>query len=212
MRREMPNDKAVVSWPGRPDETACVRLYVDDLAIHPGVQLEFHGVTYALAASTSPLPGDAGSIHAEGEAFFECRGYESGDAMRILDSVVTAIHLSSSAHVHEHGFAISESWGSHVIRRQVKGLGWGHLRDQALDQASVDFIRACGPRICHFDRQDTFNRISNTLRVYRSALDLLPSDIAFVSFVTCLEGLFTTSTQELSYRLALAIASYLAGC
>jgi hypothetical protein len=197
------------AWPGRSDPGAIVRLYVEGLRASLALPLGFLGITYAAANSTKPLPGDAGALHTPDATYFECSGYEAGDAMGILHAIVTGIHISSSTQVRSTGFGVADRMMSQTIRSTAPQFGWGHYDHAPLSQDSIDFLIACGPRICDLDRRDTFNRLSNALRLYTNALDLMVSDIAFVAFVTCLEGLFSTATQELSYRLALSIASYL---
>jgi hypothetical protein len=45
--------------------------------------------------------------------------------------------------------------------------------------------------------------------LYSESLELLPPDLALVAFVSALEGLFTTSSENVSYRFRLAVAFFL---
>jgi hypothetical protein len=85
---------------------------------------------------------------------------------------------------------------------------WGHYGPQLTTQA-LDAMNAFGPRLYEFIGGEAFNPLSNAFRLYASGLRMLPSDVALVSFVSALEGLFTTSGDNLSYRLSLAIACLL---
>src|SRR5437879_1404534 len=44
---------------------------------------------------------------------------------------------------------------------------------------------------------------------YSAVRRMLPSDVALVSFLSSLEGLFTTASDNISYRFALAIGFFL---
>lgn len=56
---------------------------------------------------------------------------------------------------------------------------------------------------------DKFNRVSNALRLYDLGQGEEYPDLALMCFVSALEGLFSISTAELSFRLSLTIAKFL---
>ena len=85
---------------------------------------------------------------------------------------------------------------------------WGHY-DDSLSTESLEFAERFAPRLAELNLNESFNRLSNALRLYQSALTLTPSDVALVVFMSVLEGLFTSATQELSYRLALTVSWFL---
>jgi len=78
-----------------------------------------------------------------------------------------------------------------------------------LQGEALKFGERFGPRLAQLTLNQSFNRLSSALRLYTHALDLVPSDVALVAFMTALEGLFSVATQELSFRLALAVAWFL---
>ncbi len=202
---------ARAKWPGRPIRGATVRLYIDEIRATFELPTTFGGIKLARSADASPLPGDAAACHDHYPLFVECTGYESGDGMRILHSAVNAIHISSDTLIRSKAFAYSEGTHRGVIPITPPALpvGWGHYEEIPLLPEALGFAATSGPRICELDRQESFNRLSNALRLYTSALDMTPVDVAVVVFVSVLEGLFTTAIQELGYRLALSVSYYL---
>ena len=56
---------------------------------------------------------------------------------------------------------------------------------------------------------DKFNRVSNALRLYDLGQGAEHPDLALMSYVSALEGLFSISNAELSFRLSLTIAKFL---
>ena len=55
---------------------------------------------------------------------------------------------------------------------------------------------------------ETFNRVSNALRLYHAAQRSAQPDFALLGFIGCLESLFSVATQELSFRLCLTISKF----
>jgi len=66
------------------------------------------------------------------------------------------------------------------------------------------------PRVEPFHAADQFSRVGNALLFYRNGYNSDNPDLALVSFTTCLESLFSTAEQELSFRLSLRVATLLA--
>ena len=56
---------------------------------------------------------------------------------------------------------------------------------------------------------DQFNRISNAIRLHRTAMETGNCDLALLGFISSLESLFSVSPQELSFRLSLIVAKFL---
>ena len=54
-----------------------------------------------------------------------------------------------------------------------------------------------------------FNRVSNALRFYDLGQNAESPDLALMSYVSSLEGLFSVSITELSFRLSLTISKFL---
>jgi hypothetical protein len=199
-------------WPGRQAPLSVVRLYVDRVQVDFELPIMVRGITLSETARTRPLAGAESDCHDRYHLFFEIQGVEAGDGMLVLYALVDAIRLSSNSMVMERVFAYAEGGHLGAIEAERRpGLAevcWGHY-DEHLPLDSLQFAGAFGPLLCELRRNEEFNRFSNALRLYTSGLWITPSDVALVTLVSALEGLFTTSMQELSYRLALSVASYL---
>jgi len=55
---------------------------------------------------------------------------------------------------------------------------------------------------------ETFNRVSNAIRLYDAAQRSSQPDFALLGFIGCLESLFSVATQELNFRLCLTISRF----
>lgn len=86
---------------------------------------------------------------------------------------------------------------------------WGHFRKE-LSLADIIAAERLLPRLEPFDAAEKFSRVGNALLFYRNAYNSDNPDLALISFTTCLESLFSTVEQELSFRLSLRIATFLA--
>ena len=95
------------SWPGRRVVKNIVRSYLSNVALASAPPIQVGGLTLAASADTPPLPGKAGDAHKKYDLFLECRGYEAGDAMIILQAAVTALHLSSDSAIVERATALA---------------------------------------------------------------------------------------------------------
>src|SRR5439155_9720306 len=138
----------------------------------------------------------------------ECSRYEQGDAFGILDAAVLGIHLASDVWMPCRVFAyFGDMTGIQETSRDVP-IGWGH-HGGALTTDAIEFAAAHGPRLCELGLAESFNRLSNSLRLYHAALSLVPSDVAMVVFVSALEGLFTTTHGGTSHGLALGVSHFL---
>jgi hypothetical protein len=88
-------------------------------------------------------------------------------------------------------------------------IGWspypsGPANDEALKFA-IQNLHILMP----LNLNDEFNRVSNALRLYDLGQDSEHPDLALMSYVSSLEGLFSISNAELSFRLSLTIAKFL---
>jgi hypothetical protein len=169
------------------------------------------GVCLCDAKSTPALQDEASSPHHDWPYFFEADQLSFGETHKLLNAFVTSVRLSSDVDLEVGPYAIEEPDWPHMIASPPKqsAASWGHY-GKTLSTEALEFAVRFSPRLAHFSMRQSFNRVSNALRLYTSALDLNPSDVALVVFISVLEGLFSTATQELSYRLGLAVSWFLA--
>jgi hypothetical protein len=78
-----------------------------------------------------------------------------------------------------------------------------------LSSQAVDAVAAYGSRVAQLGRADTFNPLSNALRLYFDGLRLLPSDVALVTFISALEAIFATSERQVSARFRRGVGALL---
>lgn len=88
-------------------------------------------------------------------------------------------------------------------------VGWSPPPSGPADDAALQFAIEHLPVLMPLNLNDTFNRVSNALRLYDLGQSTQHPDLALISFVSALEGLFSVSTAELSFRLSLTIAKFL---
>ena len=158
------------------------------------------------------MQGKAARVHKQWPYFFEVDRQSFHDAQKLLHAFITAIRLHSDVHLTLGHYAINDDkFGISLLDPlpKLSVSAWGHY-DKVLEGAALAFAERYAPRLAHFSMRQSFNRVSNAMRLYEHALDLIPSDVALVMFVSVLEGLFSTANVELSYRLALSVASFLA--
>jgi hypothetical protein len=86
---------------------------------------------------------------------------------------------------------------------------WGHFRPQ-LSLADIRAAEQLLPRVEPFHAAEKFSRVGNALLFYRNGYNSDNPDLALVSCTTCLESVFSTFEQELSFRLSLRVATFLA--
>jgi hypothetical protein len=100
--------------------------------------------------------------------------------------------------------------GHTTFRWQERDFGapWGHYDDVLRSQA-LDAVVTYGPRVAKLGRTDTFNPLSNALRLYYAGLRLLPSDVALVTFISALEAIFTTSERQVSAKFRRGVGGLL---
>ena len=203
--------KTPVQFPTGPDSVlGTVRQYFKVEQIGFSLPAQFGRVTVAASAKTKALAGEATVAHQEFPYFFEVRNFDTNQADLLLYGFIDAIRLSSDTYLEQGPHALVDGFGAHATEPLARLMHseWGHY-GKKLHQHSMQFAELHGPRLAELFLTESFNRLSNALRLYREALTLIPSDVALVVFMTVLEGLFTTATQELSFRLALVIAWFL---
>jgi len=158
------------------------------------------------------MQGEAAKVHKSWPYFLEVDRQSFHDAHKLLHAFVTAIRLASDVRLKLGHYAIKDDEfgiSLHDPLPTLSASAWGHY-GKTLDLEALHFAQRYAPRLAHFSMRQSFNRVSNAIRLYESALDLIPSDVALVVFVSVLEGLFSTATQELSYRLGLSVSAFLA--
>jgi len=208
------------SWPGRPERGTVVRFYLKIKSVEPPLPYPTGGVRLYSSAVTKALPNadrihgshpNADAIHSSHPYFLEIRGLNGGDGMLALAAALDCILLWSDIAVEPGPKVVKDFMGCHVYDLRLSDFlfHWGHHSEEALGEAALDAVETYGPRVCELIRSSAFNPLSNAIRLYTSGLILIPSDVALVSFVSALEGLFTTSGENISYRFRLAISCFL---
>jgi hypothetical protein len=94
----------------------------------------------------------------------------------------------------------------------VPGRGtvlWGHHQSN-LSMAEIEAADRLVPRLEPFHAAEKFSRVGNAALFYRNGYNSDNPDLALLSFTTCLESLFSSVEQELSFRLSLRVAAFLA--
>jgi hypothetical protein len=107
----------------------------------------------------------------------------------------------------ERGGATSTTMGTSFPARG--SVLWGHHRD-ALNLDDIESAKRLMPRIEKLQPLETFSRVGNALLFYKNGYNSDNPDLALIAFATCLESLFSTAEQELSFRLSLRVATFLA--
>lgn len=88
-------------------------------------------------------------------------------------------------------------------------IQWGHFRKE-LSLNDIESAKKLLPRVEPLQLADQFSRVGNALLFYGNGFNSDNPDLALVAFTTCLESLFSTAEQELSFRLSLRVATFLA--
>jgi len=157
-----------------------------------------------------------------------------GDVAAVADGCATCIHgtgtdstadllrpgafhdaliLATDVRAREHGHIIRDidppwTMTASVVPEQGTVL-WGHFRrDLSLDD--VEKATQLLPHIEQYQTTEKFSRVGNALLFYNNGYNSNNPDLALMAFATCLESLFSTVEQELSFRLALRVATFLA--
>ncbi len=146
-------------------------------------------------------------------AFLEFRGTTSTVDLLRPQTFATALIRSSNLAIHAAVHVIAEVGGLGVITGTrlpptELSICWGHQRNTL----TRDDITVASPLVTAIERvqmTDNYHRVGNALLFYRNGYNTDNPDLALVAFTTCLEGLFSTMEQEISFRLALRLAHFL---
>jgi hypothetical protein len=195
-------------WDGPPDPAATTRYYVTMKGVEPPLPYAAGGIVLHASAESPALPNDEG-VHGSYPYFFELAGLRCGSGGVALLTGIRAAILFCDTYVDLGPEVCRDGGGTSVftLRSDFDGH-WGHHADQ-LPTDALNAMAVHGPTIHRLNRGDAFNPFANAWRLYTAGLRMLPSDVALVSFVSALEGLFTTASDNISYRFALAIGFFL---
>lgn len=198
-------------WAGQVDPSATVRYYLNIAEVEPSLPYPSNGVITLHASSASKeLPRNE-KIHASYPYFLQVTGLRGGDGMVALGVALHTILLWCDTLIELGPRICWDANGVSVfdfdLATDFKGH-WGHHGD-TLPTTALDAMALHGPAIWRLNRGDEFNPFANAFRLYTAGLRMRQVDAALVSFVSALEGLFTTSGDNISYRFSLAIACLL---
>jgi Apea-like HEPN len=147
-----------------------------------------------------------------------CIQFTATDSTRdLLRSVAfnEALVLITDVRSREAGHIIREINSRRIISTSdadMRGGGtvlWGHFLSE-LSMANIEAADKLLPRIEPLHVAEKFSRVGNAAAFYRNGYNSDNADLALISFTTCLESLFSTVEQELSFRLSLRVATFLA--
>jgi len=154
----------------------------------------------------TPLHKESAQIHAACPYCLELTGCEEGHAISILGSVLYGIRLASDCSIQLVGFDSSSS-GPYTPSYSPQSI-WGHC-DEKLREDAVNFAVRHSDVLAKHSAPERFNRFSNAIRLHQAGMTTHDCDLALLGFIGSLESLFSTSPQELSFRLSLAISKFL---
>lgn len=195
-------------WDGPADPAATSRYYAAIKHVQPALPYTAGEVLLRASAASTALPNDQGA-HGSHPYFFELSGLRCGSGGVALITAIRAALLFCDTYVDLGPQVCVDASGTFVFDRRSDFDGhWGHYSDD-LPTSALDAMALHGPTIHRLNRGDAFNPFANAWRLYSAGLRMLPSDVALVSFVSALEGLFTTASDNISYRFALAIGFFL---
>lgn len=194
-------------WPGRPHRATVTRLYVSLADVEPELPYPERGIRLYRSDATQPLH-DATECHERFPYFFEIRGVMGGEAMVNLGAAVHAIEIWSDTCVEPRVRVAHDGTTTTTWEDRDFGAPWGHYAD-LLPRIALDAIAVYGARLARMVQANKFNPLSNALRLYFAGLRMLPSDVALVTLVSALEGVFTTSEHKVSARFRRGVAAFL---
>ncbi|HEV8523386.1 MAG TPA: hypothetical protein VGQ71_02715 [Terriglobales bacterium] len=145
--------------------------------------------------------------------YIEFQGTDSTADLMCPYSLGNAIVLSSDLGICPAVHVIVELGGMGAVtgtRLRITQLPfhWGHPRNR-LTVADIAEASALWPAINKVQHTGRYHRVGNALLFYTNGYNSDNPDLALVAFTTCLEGLFSTMEQEISFRLALRLAHFL---
>ena len=86
---------------------------------------------------------------------------------------------------------------------------WGH-HPGTLTEDTIRRALGLYPSIAEIHVGDSFHRVADALLFYENGYNSQNPDLALIGFTTCLDGLFSTVEQEVSFRLSLRLSHFLA--
>jgi hypothetical protein len=165
-----------------------------------------HGITVH-SATTLSLFGhsNSGPPH-DANVCVSVNNKEERNVFSWLYAFEHAIHFFSGGSVNEGAYIVTRSGFEHHDRYPR-----GHWSGASKPTITVDTLKFATRTLLDFEGlllRETFDRVSNAVRLYDAARDTKQPDFALLGFVGCLESLFSVATQELNFRLCLAIAKF----
>jgi hypothetical protein len=132
--------------------------------------------------------------------------YKDTAFMRAVHAFADGLHFHSGQTLRSYfldlGDGCLQDYTSDIV-------GWSPRAFAPADDAALAFAIERLPALMPLNLNDTFSRVSNALRLYDLGQDTQHPDLALMSYVSALEGLFSVSTTELSFRLSLTISKFL---
>lgn len=195
-------------WTGQADPSATTRLYLKIESVEAPLPYPQGAIRLHSSTASSSLPKDRG-VHTDYPYFLEISGLRYVDARLALGNALHTCLLWCDTAIGVGPGICHDNNGTSVFGSDSPNqILWGHS-DEQLPSTALEAINVFGPIVHQINRESAFDPFANALRLYVAGLAMTPSDVALVSFVSALEGLFTTTGDSISYRFSLAIAGLL---
>lgn len=130
-------------------------------------------------------------------------------------SLAMGLLLATDVNVVRHATIISETTEGNPLATttatdhpQTLFGTWGHARNE-LTLEDIQEAAPLTPQISSVYLTDKFHRVGNALMFYEKGQGTHDPDLALLAFTTCLEGLFSTVSQEISFQLSFRVANFL---
>src|SRR5439155_18657067 len=159
-----------------------------------------YGVTLHDSSRLAPLCTAAREQAATHRLCLSIRGVEERHAMTWFHAFEDAIHFHSGTLLSE-SYTVTCSGFEHSENDSLPG--WSVHSHAAIAEPALRFASRTLADLEALMLPETFNRVSNALRLYHAAQRSAQPDFALLGFIGCLESLFSVATQELSFRLCL---------
>jgi hypothetical protein len=200
-----------------PKRTVQILVHGCDLANDCGDAVELlpsvfaRRITPAFRHSLNQSGVDADAFIGNAGFLFESRDAETNQDAYIGFDLVKAAALSTDASV-DSGGMITYEGGVHARAVSSPEFGgaqirWGHYEHEIGAEGLFRAARLI-EHIRNADADTTYHRVGNALAFYMQGYRAF-ADFALLAFTTCMEGLFSTAEQELSFRLSLRVAQFI---
>jgi hypothetical protein len=127
--------------------------------------------------------------------------------LQIVNAFSDGIHFITGESLRSQ-YVIFGNGYSHDSSTDIRG--WAPFPfEAAADDKALALCLERLPVLIPLNLNSTFNRVSNSLRFYDLGQSSESPDLALMSYVSSLEGLFSVSNTELSFRLSLTISKFL---